>query len=57
MGSSEGLKGEAMENLMQGKCFVLKAKQNATLLSFGFWFFFQEIFALLCFVLNEMLDF
>lgn len=56
MGSSEGLKGEAMENLMQGKFFVLKAKQNASLLSFG-WFFFQETFALLCFVLNEMLDF
>lgn len=50
MGSSEGLKGEAMENLMQGKFFVLKAKQNASLLSFGFFFFSGDIcFAVFCF--------
>lgn len=36
-----------MENLMQGKCLVLKAKQNASLLSLGF--FFRG--CLLCFVL------
>lgn len=43
-----------MENLMQGECLVLKAKQNATLLSFGIFF---SRGCLLCFVLNEMLDF
>lgn len=43
------LKVEAMENLMQGKCFVLKAKQNANLISFEIFLFFQGMFAFVLF--------
>lgn len=42
------LKGEAMETLTEGKHFVLKAKQNASLVLNSFGIFFQGMF---CFVL------
>ena len=42
------LKGEAIETLMKGKRFVLKAKQNASLILNSFGIFLQGIF---CFVL------
>lgn len=36
------LKGEAMETLTQGKHFVLKAKQNASLVLNSFGIFFAQ---------------
>jgi len=46
------LKGEALETLTQGKRFVLKAKENASLVLNSFSIFFcRGCFVLFCFVL------